>query len=175
MAKTDRPAYDFRGVTKKDAALLRGWLSSPHITAWRAEPELELAKILSHIDSISVEPIIVELNGKPIAYIETYDPHMEDGHPYQDQPFGTIGIDISIGDAANLNRGQGSAILEQLTEILFEEGATRLIVDPDPANAAAIKAYSKAGFAALDTRTSAYGSALMMALDNPEPALDPLD
>ncbi len=169
MAEAGQPAYDFRDVTKKDAALLRGWLNSPHITAWWGDPEQELADILEHIDSISVEPMIVELDGKAIAYVQIYDPHMEDDHPYQDQPFGTMGIDISIGDAAKLNKGHGSAILRQLAELLFDEGAARLIIDPDPSNAAAIKAYGKAGFVPFDTRTSEYGPALMMALDNPNP------
>lgn len=168
MAKTEQSAYDFRGVTKKDAALLKDWLSSPHITAWWGDPAQELSEILDHIDSISVEPMIVELDGKPIAYVQTYDPHMDDDHPYRDQPFGTMGIDISIGDAVNLHKGHGSAILRQLAELLFDEGATRLIIDPDPANLAAIKAYGKAGFVAFDTRISEYGPALMMALDNPD-------
>jgi aminoglycoside 6'-N-acetyltransferase len=169
MANFQQPIYDFRGVTKKDTALLKSWLNSPHITAWWGDPEQELTDILGHIDSISVEPMIVELHGRPVAYVQTYDPHMEDNHPYQDQPLGTMGIDISIGDAANLNKGHGSAILRQLAELLFDEGAPRLIIDPDPANEAAVKAYRKAGFVPFDTRTSEYGPALMMALDNPEP------
>ena len=46
------------------------------------------------MDSDSVEPLIVELDGQPIAYLQSYDPHLEDDHPYQDQPFGTLGIDM---------------------------------------------------------------------------------
>jgi aminoglycoside 6'-N-acetyltransferase len=168
MANFQQPIYDFRGVTKKDTALLKSWLNSPHITAWWGDPEQELADILGHIDSISVEPMIVELDGKPIAYVQTYDPHMDDDHPYQDQPMGTIGIDISIGEAKNLGKGHGGAILRQLAQLLFEEGAVRLIIDPDPANEVAIKAYKNAGFVAFDTRTSEYGPALMLALDNPK-------
>ena len=72
------------------------------------------------------------------------------------------------GDAAMLNQGHGSAILSALAEMLFEEGVPRLIIDPDPANIRAIKAYEKAGFIGFDTRTSEYGPVLMMALDNPE-------
>lgn len=161
--------YDFRAVTKKDAALLKRWIASPHWQRWWGDPEAGLAEILDNLDSDSVEPMIAELNGKPVAYLQTYDPHMEDGHPYQDQPFGTIGIDISVGEASDLNKGHGSAILMALAELLFDEGALRLIIDPDPANAAAIRAYAKAGFVPFDTRTTDYGPALMMALDNPDP------
>ncbi len=165
--------YDFRALTKKDATLIKGWLSSPHWQEWWGEPEVELAQILENLDSESFEPMIVELSGKPVAYVQTYDPHMEEAHPYQDQPFGTIGIDLSIGEVSDLNSGHGSAILKALAELLFEEGAVRLIIDPDPSNAAAIKAYAKAGFVPFDTRTSEFGPALMMALDNPEADLDP--
>ena len=156
------------GFLPKDAALLKRWISSPHWQKWWGDPKEALAEILGNLESDAVEPMIAELNGRPIAYVQTYDPHMEDGHPYQDQPFGTIGIDISVGEATDLNQGHGSAILMALAGLLFEEGALRLIIDPDPSNAAAIRAYEKAGFAAFDTRTSEYGPALMMALDNPD-------
>jgi aminoglycoside 6'-N-acetyltransferase len=58
--------------------------------------------------------------------------------------------------------------VRQLAEQLFAEGCPRVVIDPDPANVRAIRAYEKAGFAAFDTRTSIYGPALMMALDAPE-------
>ena len=116
--------------------------------------------------SISVEPLIVELDGRPIAYLQSYDPHLEDDHPYQDQPFGTLGIDVSIGVPELVGIGHGSAIVRQFVEQLFEEGAPRVIIDPDPANARAIRAYEKAGFRAFDTRTSNMARALMMARDD---------
>lgn len=159
---------DFRAVTKKDASLLRRWITSSHWQEWWGEPQTEVAEILSHLESDSVEPMIAELDGKPVAYVQTYDPHMEDDHPYQDQPFGTLGIDISIGEASDLDKGLGTDILVALAEVLFDEGAIRLIIDPDPSNKRAIRCYEKAGFIAFDTRTSIYGPALMMALDNPE-------
>src|SRR6218665_1947481 len=106
---------------------------------------------------------MVEINGKPIAYLQSYDPHLEDGHPYQDQPFGTLGVDLSIGPAELLGQGHGSALLAQLGEMLFEEGCPRVIIDPHPDNARAINSYKKAGFKPFDTRTSVYGPALLMA------------
>jgi aminoglycoside 6'-N-acetyltransferase len=117
------------------------------------------------MDDIATEPLIVELYGEPIAYVQSYDPHLEDDHPYQDQPTGTLGIDISIGRPDLLGKGHGSAIIRQFAEMLFDEGAPRIVIDPDPANGRAIRAYEKAGFRAFDTRTSVHGPALMMALD----------
>lgn len=160
--------YKFRAVTPKDLPLLERWIALPHWQVWWGDPELEIANISSHMGSDEVEPMMVELDDKPIAYVQSYDPHLENNHPYRDQPFGTIGIDISIGNASDLNKGHGSNILIALSELLFEEGAVRLILDPHPDNKVAIACYMKAGFAAFDTRTSEYGPALMMALDNPE-------
>ena len=108
---------------------------------------------------------IVELAGRPIAYLQSYDPHLEDGHPYADQPFGTLGIDISIGPAEMVGIGHGSAIVRQFVEELFDEGAPRVVIDPHPDNKRAIRAYEKAGFREIDRRSSIYGDAVLMAID----------
>lgn len=145
--------------------MLARWLAEPHLAEWWGDPEESLAEIREAMDSVETEPLIVELGGRPIAYIQSYDPHLEDGHPYQDQPYGTLGIDVSIGDPTLISIGHGSAIIRQFVDTLFAEGTPRVVIDPDPANIRAIRAYEKAGFRAFDTRTSVYGPALMMARD----------
>ncbi|MEW9835374.1 GNAT family N-acetyltransferase [Mesorhizobium marinum] len=157
--------YDFRAVTEDDLPLLAAWLAEPHLAEWWDDPETEIAAIREAMDSIETEPLIVELDGRPIAYLQSYDPHLEDDHPYQDQPFGTLGIDISIGPPDLVGKGHGSAIVRQYAELLLEEGAPRVIIDPHPENLRAIRAYEKAGFRAFERRDTIYGPALMMALD----------
>ncbi|TIP49436.1 MAG: hypothetical protein E5X56_35115, partial [Mesorhizobium sp.] len=44
----------------------------------------------------------------------------------------------------------------------------RVIIDPDPSNGRAIRAYQKAGFRAIDRRRSEYGDAVLMAIDAKE-------
>lgn len=162
----DGPVYDFRAVTEADLPMLEAWLAEPHVVEWWDEgPDAGLAEIVEAMDSVETEPLIVELAGRPIAYIQSYDPHLEDGHPYQDQPFGTLGIDITIGIPDLVGKGHGSRIVGQFADMLFEEGAPRVVIDPDPKNLRAIRAYEKAGFRAFDTRLSSYGPALMMARD----------
>ncbi|MER9524707.1 acetyltransferase [Mesorhizobium sp. M0292] len=156
--------YDFRPVVEKDLPMIAAWLAEPHVAEWWDDPETEIAGISEHIDSISVEPLIVELDGRPIAYLQSYDPHLEDGHPYADQPFGTLGIDLSIGVPDLIGKGHGSAIVRQFAEQLFEEGAPRVIIDPHPDNGRAIRAYEKAGFRAIDRRHSRYGDVVLMAV-----------
>jgi aminoglycoside 6'-N-acetyltransferase len=162
------PIYDFRAVTEADLPMIAGWLALPHMAEWWGDPETEIASIREHIDSDSVEPLIVELGGRAIAYLQSYDPHMEDDHPYADQPFGTLGIDISIGVPELLGLGHGPAIIRQFTEMLFEEGALRVIIDPHPDNGRAIRAYEKAGFREIDRRQTIYGNAVLMAIDTDE-------
>jgi aminoglycoside 6'-N-acetyltransferase len=166
IAKPDEPVYDFRAVTEADLPMLKAWLAEPHVQEWWDDgPEASLAEIREAMESVETEPLIVEIDGRPIAYIQSYDPHLEDGHPYQDQPFGTLGMDISIGLPDLVGKGHGSAIVRQFSDMLFEEGCPRVIIDPHPDNLRAIRAYEKAGFRAFGTRTTVYGPALMMARD----------
>ncbi|MBL8578185.1 MAG: acetyltransferase [Mesorhizobium sp.] len=165
MKKSGDPAYDFRAVTEADMPLLSAWLAEPHVAEWWDDAETEVASIRDAMDSDETEPLIVELDGRPIAYLQSYDPHLEDGHPYQDQPFGTLGIDISIGPPDLVGAGHGSAIVRAFVDLLFEEGCPRVVIDPHPDNLRAIRAYEKAGFRTFDRRDTIYGPAVMMARD----------
>lgn len=159
-------SYDFRPVTPADLPLLERWLSEPHAKEWWGDDVLaSLEEIIEAAESIETEPLIVELDGTPIAYLQVYDPHLEDDHPYQDQPFGTLGLDVTIGDPALLGKGHGSAMVRQFTDQLLAEGAPRVIIDPHPENERAIRAYRKAGFLEIDRRTSPYGDVVLMACD----------
>jgi RimJ/RimL family protein N-acetyltransferase len=164
--------YRFRPVTRADLARLSTWLAEPHIQAWWGPVEEEIAGISEAIDSVETRPMMVELAGEPIAYAQSYDPHLEESHPYQDQPKGTLGIDLSIGPPELLGRGHGSAIARALAVLLFSEGATRIVIDPHPDNSRAIRAYEKAGFRFLDRRTTIYGPAHFMVLDDETQRLD---
>lgn len=168
MSRNPNARYAFRAVEEDDLPLLGEWLRQPHVAAWWGDPGRGLDEIRQGLDDVSVEPMIVELNGRPIAYAQSYDPHLEDDHPYADQPFGTLGIDLSIGDPELTCRGHGTAIVKQLCDLLFAEGAPRVVIDPDPDNARAIRAYEKAGFKRLGLRDSIHGPALLMALDSPD-------
>lgn len=159
--------YLFRPVSEADLPMLAAWLAEPHAAEWWTDgPEAGVAEIREAMDSVSTEPLIVELGRRPIAYLQSYDPHLEDDHPYQDQPFGTLGVDVTIGLAELVGIGHGSAIVRQFVDELFAEGAPRAIIDPDPANLRAIRAYEKAGFRPIGERHSVYGHVLLMARDN---------
>ncbi len=100
-----------------DLKLVARWLAEPHVRQWWGDPQAALAEIREAMESHSTEPMIVEHDGRPFAYVQAYDPHLEDGHPYQDQPTGTLGIDFldrralhaAAGPWRGTRRGAGAA------------------------------------------------------------------
>lgn len=168
MTRETAPRYTFRPLTGRDRALLARWFRQPHVREWWDDSDAGADEILALLDDISVEPLIVEIDGKAVGYIQSYDPHLEDDHPYADQPFGTLGIDQFIGEPGLVGKGHGPAFIRQFCDLLFEEGAPRIVTDPDWRNARAIRAYAKAGFSPVGERRSQYGHVLLMARDAPE-------
>jgi aminoglycoside 6'-N-acetyltransferase len=157
--------YQFRPVERGDLLLLKSWLEAPHVAEWWNDADEAVAEIAEILDGSPVKPYIVALLGRPIGYIQAYDPHQEINHPYQDQPSGTLGIDQFIGVREMTGLGHGPAMIQAFCRQLFAEGARRVVTDPDPANRNAIRAYEKAGFKKDDIRTTEYGTVLMMHID----------
>ena len=48
-----------------DLPLVKGWIAQPHWQAWWGAPERETAELAQSIDSDAVEPMIVEIDGRP--------------------------------------------------------------------------------------------------------------
>jgi aminoglycoside 6'-N-acetyltransferase len=148
------------------------WLAEPHVAAWWDAPETELAAIADALGNPGMQIMIAERAGGPLAYVQVYDPHRAPGHPYADQPPGTLGVDLAIGQPGDLGLGHGVRLLRQLARRLFADGARRLVIDPHPQNDRAIRAFEKAGFAFIGRRNSIYGPAHLMALDAPSEETD---
>ena len=61
-----------------------------------------------------------------------------------------------------VDRGHGSAFIRTFIDRLLVSGAPRVITDPDPANARAIRAYEKAGLRRDRLVDTPDGEALLM-------------
>jgi aminoglycoside 6'-N-acetyltransferase len=157
--------YTFRRLAEADLPLVAGWLTEPHIMHWWGDPADALKEIEEQLTSNTVEPFIILMNDQPIGYMQSYDIHAEEDHPYRDQPAGSIGIDLSIGKPELIGKGHGPQIIDAFVKRLFAEGVPRVVIDPHPANEPAIRAYTKAGFRLVGPRTSIYGPAVIMARD----------
>ncbi len=158
----------FRPVTPTDYPLLLGWLRAPHVRKWWGDPEEELGLIRNMVEGRdSTRPYLIELGGKPVGYIQAWfiaDNLDQAGeHPWVAQlPVDAVGVDLTIGDPALLSRGIGSAALEAFTRRLRAEGNATVVIDPDPANARAVRAYRKAGFHPIPRLEGRTGDALIM-------------
>lgn len=137
-------SYRFRPFTSDDLALMHEWRSRPHVIRWWGPPEVERAD--ESLADPNIAMWIVELDGRPFAYAQDYDPHAWDGHPFAHLPPGSRGIDQTIGEPDMLDRGHGSAFVRLHCDRLFASGAPAVGTDPHPDNRRAIRAYEKAGF-----------------------------
>ena len=139
----------FRPLKDSDAGLLLIWMSSPHIEPFWSEggstAEDEVENALDLIGSDEGAAFIIELNKRPIGYIQSY-------RCGADQPEGTLGVDVFIGNVSLTGEGLGPQILRQFGDELLAKGATRLVIDPSGSNDRAISAYRKAGFEIYETR-----------------------
>ena len=161
MASAD---YEFLAMTSSDLPLIRRWLETPHVSEWWHDPAEQFELVSGDLDHPDMAQFIVAWDLRPFAYLQCYN--LSDWNTgFGPQPDGTRGLDQFIGEADMLDRGHGSAFIRAFTEQLFAKGAPRVVIDPDPANARAIRAYAKAGFSKDRIVDTPDGPALLMVRD----------
>jgi RimJ/RimL family protein N-acetyltransferase len=97
---------------------------------------------------------LIELDGRPIGQLQSY---LIDDHPEYaamvalDRP--AFGIDLFIGEPELVGKGHGPALIRAfLRDVAFPRyGVDLCVIGPTRSNAAAIRAYEKAGFRFLKT------------------------
>lgn len=170
--RTDAAGIGFRRVCPQDYPLLAGWLEQDHVRAWWGDPDEELALIKGSVEGEDdTQAWLALIDDKPVGYIQSWRPSdyarpewLEEAPWLADVPPDTLGIDIFIGDSAQTGQGLGPAIIRSFAGTLFAEGAPRLIIDPDPANRRAVRAYEKAGFRAYGRHIGEDGATLLMEM-----------
>ncbi|MFI6103058.1 GNAT family N-acetyltransferase [Streptomyces sp. NPDC051310] len=134
-----------------DLDLVHGWMQSPHIDAfwhqaWPRERWYE--EIAGHLAGDAILPVLIDLDGTPLAYIEVYRVIRDRlaGH-YAELPH-DLGVHIAIGDAGRTGRGLGRTLLRALAEGLLaaDPACTRVVAEPDVTNAPSLRAFEAAGF-----------------------------
>ena len=154
--------YQFQPMTAADLPLIQHWLALPHIIAWWGEPEEQFALVRDDLAHPAMDQFIVLSDTRPIGYLQCYDPNAWPEHGLGALPPGARGIDQFIGEPDMVGRGHGSAFIRHFSDALLANGAPRVVTDPDPGNARAIKAYQKAGFAKSHLVDTPDGVALLM-------------
>jgi aminoglycoside 6'-N-acetyltransferase len=152
-----RERYEFVRLTAEDLPLIDRWMAAPHVGEWWPDGCGEIAQVVAECEGEEAEtvPYLVHLDGRPIAYLQRYR-----------DIDGVYGIDQFIGEAGLLGQGHGSAFIRRFCDRLFAEGVTTITTDPDPTNARAVRAYTKAGFRPIRPLDTPWGPVLLMQRDN---------
>ena len=154
-------SYQFRPMSADDLPLVREWLRVPHVKEWWGDPDEQFGLVSGDMNEPAMDQYIVDHGGAPLGYLQCY--RLTDWNTgFGPQPDGTRGIDQMIGVPGMIGRGHGSAFIRVFIEELLTTGTPRVVVDPDPTNARAIRAYEKAGFAKDHLVDTPDGIALLM-------------
>jgi aminoglycoside 6'-N-acetyltransferase len=137
--------YAFRGMSAADLPLVRDWLKSPEVVRWWGDPGEQYALVSGDLDHPDMDQFIVSIDDRPFGYIQCYALSAWN-QGFGSQPPGTRGIDQFIGEPGMIGGGHGSHFIRQFVDALLRSGTPRVVTDPDPANARAVRAYEKAGF-----------------------------
>lgn len=165
----DPAPLGFRPLTPDDLPLMHRWLNAPHVHEWWSEgdPPPTSEKVAAEYGAANTEPVdrYIILHGEtPIGYIQSYRVGAfavgEHAYPEFIAQIGepdAAGIDVFIGEEVYLHRGLGPHLLRAfLRDIIFADPRFHAcIIDPYVPNAAAIRAYTKAGFRYVRTITIA--------------------
>ncbi|CAK7258573.1 MULTISPECIES: GNAT family N-acetyltransferase [unclassified Shinella] len=150
----DPARIGFSPVGEGHYPLLHAWLNRPHMREWWGDPEEELGFIRDMVEGKdTTRPFLIMLDGKPVGYIQYWflghhqnEAWTKDNPWLLELPQEAVGVDLSIGEVDRLSTGIGSAALIAFVARLRGLGHETIIIDPDPANARAVRAYEKAGF-----------------------------
>jgi aminoglycoside 6'-N-acetyltransferase len=156
------PDYLFRRMLSDDLPLIACWLALPHVRNWWGDPAEQYALVSGDLSEPAMDQYVVEADGRGFAYLQCYDLTAWNSG-FGAQPAGTRGIDLFIGEPAMI--GHGSAFISRFVRQRLRQGVPRIVTDPDPANARAIRAYEKAGFTRDRMVETPDGPALLMVHD----------
>ncbi len=150
MSNADR--IILRAATLADVDLLRHWDEQPHVIAsdpnddWHWDVELARSPDWR-------EQWIAELDGRSIGFVQIIDPAREESHYWGDIPSNLRAIDIWIGEATDLGKGYGTAMMQRAIDRCFADpSVTAILVDPLTSNTRAHRFYERLGFQRVEQR-----------------------
>lgn len=146
---------EIRKMSQKDLPLMTKWLNTKEVLEFFGDPAAPPNAMQVRekygpriAGSVAVEPYIVEIEGKPFAFMQCYRLTDEDYKSYGYSIEETIyGIDQFIGEPELFGKGYGTRMVTEFLNFIFNErGAGAVIVDPELTNPRAIRCYEKCGF-----------------------------
>ena len=147
--------------------MLRRWLNTPHVYEWwgchvgpgalggagkdaatETQVEAKYGPIIDH--GSATHRFIIEHAGAPIGLIQWY--HLRDFAGYaraiSEDPAGTAGIDLLIGEPSAIGQGLGSRAIDAfVASVVFRSpDVDRVVAGPAATNARSLRVFAKAGF-----------------------------
>jgi aminoglycoside 6'-N-acetyltransferase len=156
--------YAFRDMTADDLPMIRRWLAEPHVREWWGDPAEQYRLVSGDLDEPAMDQYIVFADGRPFGYLQCYDLTAWNCG-FGEQPKGTRGIDLFIGETDMIEQGHGSAMIRAFVDERLKRGAPRVVTDPDPKNSRAMRAYENAGFGRVGMVDTPDGASLLMVRD----------
>src|SRR5581483_2687814 len=156
--------YAFRDMTADDLPMIRRWLNNRHVREWWGDPDEQYGLVSGDLDEPAMDQYIVSSDGRDFGYLQCYDLTAWNSG-FGEQPKGTRGIDLFIGEADMIEHGHGSAMIRAFVDERLKHGTPRVVTDPDPKNLRAMRAYEKAGFARVGMVDTPDGPSLLMVRD----------
>ena len=157
IAKNEHLSIRKMEAVERDFKQHLAWMTDPEVLRyWDGNYDYD-AIVEQYRDNLSegVTPCFIELDGRPIGYVQFdrisdadgYECPAAEWEKYIRPEEIVYGIDMFIADVSCRDRGLGTQMLTILGDALFETyGADALVVDPKTHNARAIACYRKSGF-----------------------------
>jgi RimJ/RimL family protein N-acetyltransferase len=161
--------FRFEPFSQTHLALLRSWLDSDHIKDfWQetADDEKLKYKYLVDLPRRSVWPFVILRENEPIGFIQYYEAAKVGEGWWENEDPGTFGIDLMIGRPELVGKNLGATIIREFIAFVQqrEPSAKSIIIDPDPKNTRAVRAFAKAGFHSEGEIITPGGKVLLMRL-----------
>ena len=151
----DPRGLSFRRLRASDLHLMHRWLNAPHVRRWWYAEGTSYEEIednyLPGIEGRDATKLFLILHeDRPIGFVQSYRIPAEDDETYAKlvDVADSAGVDLFIGEAEYLYGGLGQHVIRRfLSEHVFSDPRVEVcVIGPEPGNAAAMRAYEKAGF-----------------------------
>ena len=149
-----------------DLATLAHWDRQPHVIAALGDDAgIDWADELTR-ESDAQQTLVAEIAGRPIGLVQIIDPAREETHYWGAVEPDLCAVDIWIGEAADLGRGHGTAMMTEALRRCFDDPrVSAVVIDPLTRNTAAHRFYARLGFVPVGRRTFGTDDCLVHRLE----------
>ena len=142
----DAARVTLRRATPDDAPRLRRWDAQPHVAAAGWDPDWDWDAELAR-DPAWRALLVAEVDGRPVGVVQIIDPAHEETRYWGEVPTDLRALDIWIGEASDLGRGYGTAMMQLALATCFADpGVSAVWIDPLASNTRAHRFYERLGF-----------------------------